>query len=210
MVEWPSGASGVPGGLPEDVSLDPGSLCWSQEARRLYVSGYRSTSFTEKQWFRLDLDVSDQLTAAGPPPGDCRATPDREWRWHEKLTHVPARERGLEIVRVQEDELVLRLAGRELARHATEEFAASRIHVTRYAWSPDGDWLAYVVSEGRWGLSAGQPRAYLIPRGGAPPARLYRGAYALHWLGPDDLFICGRRSGPLNFDVLHWPVDRVE
>jgi len=210
VVEWPSGASRVPGGLPVDVSLDPGSLCWSEVAGRLYVSGYGNTSFTEKLWFRLDLDVPGHLTAAGPPPGDCRANPDREWRWHEQLTHVPARERDLEIVHIEDDELALRLAGRELARHSTEELAASRIHVNRYAWSPDGDWLAYVVSENRWGLSAGQPRAYLIPRSGAAPTRLYRGAHALHWLGPDDLFICGRRSGPLNFDLLHWPIERMD
>jgi len=208
LVDWSAGTTRVPDGVPADVSLIPSSLCWSDDAGRLHVSGHRAGEFTTRHWFRLDLDGGGGLIADGPPPQNCRVTTNQQWVWHRPSTHVSEIEQGLEVTNPGEREVILRVNGRELARHRTRQPLADQILVIRFAWSPDRRWLAYLLSEGRWGLSAGAPRVYRVARNGGEAAKLLgTGAYTLHWQRPGELLACTRRGGSRDFGVARWRVD---
>jgi len=211
LLEWPTGELVLPTGPADRVtgpSFDPGSLCWDEQADRLFVRASSLSPEAARRWFSVDLQRDADITPAGPPPRSCRRPAPQQWQWHRPDTDRPALKRGLEITRRGCCEVLLSTEdGRVLAVHEAQREFSDPLLITRFAWSPDGETLVYTLSEQvSWRFAL--PNPSFVVRQGQPPTPLAGEVFALAWYDDEHLIGCAASQGPGGGNGLKlWRID---
>lgn len=195
LVDLDSFTVHIPQEQPAAASpVDPGlyGLCWHTDpAPGVWVHAKEGN-----RWYRIDFAQPDSLLPATPDP-ECEATrpPNRQWsrsQW-DPAQPGPLVTRGLHVENPTPDSVTFTLDnGRELSHHQNKVRIGgdTRLSVDAYAWSADGEWLAYKLLPGR-GNWAGPGHSYLVPRTGArKPIAIKGNTSSFAWAGDDLLLAC--------------------
>lgn len=128
------------------------------------------------------------------PVADCETSLVAEWNNYRSTTHIPEIMRGLQIENPDFSSVALVFEdGRELARYQSKaRFREVHIGVDRFAWSTQGQWLAYTVSS-MWQSWFHSEHSFVTDRAGRyKPRRLAGRVGSFSWVGDDWLLGCTR------------------
>jgi len=158
--------------------------CWAADSGTAFFPGQRG-------WFAVAVGSGERTLRPVPEP-DCR---------HPGAALQPA---GARVIQDSPTELrIVGAGGAVLATHGVDAPAVDRVAADRLRSSPDGRWLAYVVTAFRGSFTA-PPRGYVVPTGPVPdqvdraPELLVAPLYGAPVWSPDGaLFACtGRPDAP--------------
>jgi hypothetical protein len=211
LLEWQTRELVLPAGPADRVtgpSFDSDSLCWDDRNQQLFVQAGALSPESPRSWFSVALQSGSGLVPTGPPPENCRRPAPQQWQWHRPATDRPELRRGLEITRRGCCELVLSSAdGNVLAVHEAQREFSDPLLITRFAWSPDGQTLAYTLSEQvSWRFALPSP-SFVISRG-STPKRLDAEIFSLAWYDDEHLIGCTANQRPGGGNALKvWRID---
>lgn len=199
LVDWDDRRLLLPAGPADQVSgpsFDTASMCWDDGTQSLFMRASSLSSEAAGRWFFTSLQAEETLTPSGPPPANCARPVEQEWQWHRPATHRPELRRGLNITRQGCCELVLSSRdGQVLAVHEAQHEISEPLQIIRLAWSPDGEALAYTLSEQISWRFALPGLSYLV-RLDQPTERLDGEVFSFGWLDNEHLIGCAKRPWP--------------
>lgn len=200
LLQLESGLLQQPAGQPQlkdpavKRSFRPASLCWSDEGPAAYVLTESGFGWDGAGWFRLLVASDARLEPVDEPPSQCIDPSQQEWRWSMPETQTAAITRGLSVDQPTRTSVVLRLAdGAELARHETRRRLDDDLTLSNYAWSRNGQWLAYRLSAHADGLPGARRQSLIVGQDGRGPFVLDTPVEHFFWLDDSEIIGCARR-----------------